>query len=47
MLVCKYCQTELHLEGNDWLDQTEGDACSGDDSFTNENQPHQPEQETN
>lgn len=42
--VCRYCRTPLHLADDDstWVDDTDGDCCSGDDNLNNENEPHIP-----
>jgi len=37
--VCRHCGTRLHLDGDTWVDETEGDACW---DLDNENQPHVP-----
>lgn len=43
---CKFCETELHLDGAVWVDDTEGDCCSGDpDTCENENEQHVPEED--
>lgn len=41
---CKYCGEWLRTEGNDvWVDDTDGDVCSGNDDLENENEPHEPD----
>jgi hypothetical protein len=46
MPACAYCGDILHLEftngGSAWVDQTEGDGCSGNDELENENGTHRP-----
>ena len=50
---CHYCRTPLHTVpanethvgppfGRVWVDDTDGDVCSGDDNLVNENLPHVP-----
>lgn len=39
-MICVYCGMALHLDQGVWVDDTEGDVCSGDDDLTNENEPH-------
>ena len=41
--TCKFCGMSLHLDGDTWVDDTEGDGCAGDDNLVNENESHVPE----
>jgi len=38
---CKFCGDLLHLDKDVWVDDTNGDVCSGDDNLNNENEQHQ------
>lgn len=41
---CKYCDMLLWKDDNGaWVDDSDGDCCSGDDDLNNENQPHEPD----
>src|SRR5664280_3906120 len=38
---CKYCSMALsQTKDGTWVDDTDGDCCSGDDDLNNENEPH-------
>jgi hypothetical protein len=40
---CSYCGMALHQDAEGvWVDETDGDCCSGDENLDNENEPHVP-----
>lgn len=41
-IVCKWCGDTLHKSDDIWVDNTDGDCCSGDDDLSNENECHEP-----
>ena len=42
---CTYCGEAIHQDGDSWVDDTDGDCCSGSYTLVNENEPHVPEAE--
>lgn len=42
LTLCGYCGMALHRDRGVWVDDTEGDVCSGDDNLVNENEQHVP-----
>lgn len=42
--TCKFCGEMIRDDGNGvFIDDTEGDVCSGDDDLNNENESHEPD----
>ncbi len=42
LIECRYCAARLHKDNGTWVDETDGDGCSGDDNLVNESGVHVP-----
>ncbi len=42
IIECRYCTARLHKVDETWVDETDGDACWGDDDLVNESGVHTP-----
>lgn len=41
--ICGYCGTTIQYDGlTEWIDDTGGDCCWGDQHGENDNEPHTP-----